>query len=145
MTFEKLRDRCTTLVQAALAAGAITDPVEWPNVKFAQPATGCWLRFTIQSGNSSPASLGTRTQQRKDTPLILILQVFVPIEGGSKRPYQIADALSQQMDLTTERTTAGTRKLTLSFETWSIEPIGATGGFQQFNLTLKGRAIDLPA
>jgi len=143
MTLAFIRERILTDLKTALETSPVVvaaAAVHWPNIRFQEPASGEWIRVTLQTGDTNPMALGDQENTRKRTTFVLLLQMFLPIETGTAKAYQALDKLSERMDFDQRVANNGTRKVTLRYRTWSIRESGEINGKQQFQLTLRGTA-----
>jgi len=148
MSLEAGRKAIMGSLEAAINAnGYSTEDIEWPNHKGpSQAHEARWWRISLQTGQTTPSSIGGAGQRRTLTPFILRIQLFLPEETGTKAAYDIVTQLgmgSQGMNYlqasSTDATITPNQKAVASFETWGLTPIGVTEGFAQFNLSIAGR------
>ena len=136
MSFDKTRERISTLVQAALTAEGITTPLQFPNVRFQQPEDGPWMRLNINMASTNPIAIGDASQRRRRTPAVVTIQFFEVENEGTKAAQQAADALSRQLDYANDTTVAGGERLTIYFRTIGITQVGSLNGFDQHNIQI---------
>lgn len=91
MSHEAARNLILTAWQAAWNSPSPgLFPVEFENLKFKRPTSGPWGRLSINPGETTPIAPGTKDSR---TPFILVLQVFIPENGGTLPAYRAADVL----------------------------------------------------
>lgn len=136
MSFKLLRARITTHIKDALAAETISEPIEYPNIRFNQPESGAWMRLTIVPGRTNPTAVGGASQRRRRTVAVVTVQVFIPEQEGTDRAYEICDALSRQLDYKREGTNdvPNNERLVINYRTFGITPAATNKGFSQHNL-----------
>jgi len=69
-----------------------TTPIRFDNVGFTPPSTS-WVSLEVWDGKSNKASLGTGSQMRRTTGTVFI-DVFTPLNDGSKPARELADQVS---------------------------------------------------
>lgn len=69
-----------------------TTPIRMDNVGFTPPNTS-WVSLEVWDGNSRKASMGTGIQLRRAIGTVMV-DVFTPLNGGSKPARVLADQVS---------------------------------------------------
>ena len=133
--WESVRSTATPTIAAAL--------IEIENQPFSQPSGQTWYRLTFRPGDTNRASLGGDKAMNR-TVFLLILQVFIPEQGGTKEAYQAADVMSgldgrqiSQEGLTVHFQTAGLSK-------GAIPKTTPGSGWEAFNVTIAGHYDSTP-
>jgi len=70
-------------------------PIAWGEVPFNQPASGIWVRVTINFGQGFQASLGSTPLEKQ--PGVCMVGVFVPKSGGTKPANDLADKAGEAL------------------------------------------------
>lgn len=92
MSFELLRSAVTGMfIEGYKITGNPFSPASYPNQPFVEPTSERWIRFSIQTGTTIPASIG---QTMSRTPGVLYIQIFIPTGQGSLPANQIADKIA---------------------------------------------------
>jgi len=111
-------------------------PVEYdgapqtPALKAAIEAKQSWVRCTIQHGNSSAPYKGSEPGIRRSG--LLQFQAFTPDNKGSRPAALLADSLAEHFQFYRD---AGLELLTAS-----VQRVGASDGWYQYNCTIPFRA-----
>lgn len=131
--------RTETTRQAVLAAwktgwlGAAAVPVQLPNQKFKQPATGPWGRLAINYGSSQSQAVGGTLKRQTCT---LELQLFSPEQTGTKSQTMAADLFGEIFDNLQLTPEAG---LLIEFEDAGTFPAGTVDGYDQIVVSISFR------
>ena len=156
MSLSATREGIATAINTAITAnGYSAEIIEWPNQRIAsQPVDSRWWRVVIQTGTTNPITIGGVGQRRTRTPFVVIIQIFLPENGGTKEAYEIADKLGkgtsgldyQRTAPITDATLTPNQIVYLNWETVGITFVGSTNGSSQFNISISGRsdAQDVP-
>lgn len=79
-------------MKAGWTAGpASTVAIRWPNVPWKQPDSGEWISFKLIPGDGEQKSLGSSKLERQFG--LVMVQVFVPKNKGTRRAYVLGDAV----------------------------------------------------
>ncbi|MEM7444292.1 MAG: phage tail terminator-like protein [Pseudomonadota bacterium] len=70
-------------------------PVAWPNHGFAVPSGAPWVRLTIVDGEARQASLGSPGANLHRHTGVIMVQVFVPIDSGTRTARELADEAAE--------------------------------------------------
>jgi hypothetical protein len=129
-------------------------PIEGRNRRGKRPTSGPWGRITLGFGTRNAVSIGgaSGANNRKRTPFVLTLQIFVPEHEGEAAAFLIAEQIMGPLDLLASNLTdiPSTTRLSVNFQTASFEPVGKVGGedegasgTEQFNSSISGHFDDL--
>jgi hypothetical protein len=128
MNTETARASITALFKAGwVGTLAASIPVEYPNQKFKQPASGHWARLSLQFGGRDSVAIGGA---RKRQVGILTLQIFAPEEAGTSTAYKAADLFASIVD---EKRLTPATGLLIEFENAGTAGPFTTKGFSQLN------------
>lgn len=94
---EALRVALTNHFVSTRQLAGLTMPVEIWNQPEHADQSGVWGRFSIVRGTRAPFAIGGGGGYKRQTGLVA-LQVFVPIEGGTKPASQALDSLIEMFD-----------------------------------------------
>jgi hypothetical protein len=114
-------------IRQELANNVTAYDIAWPNVSYTPTPGTPWLRFTITEGEAStPAFSGSGNVYRH--PGNVIVQVFVPANGGDGRARSIADTVAAVYR--GKRLTPGIR----FFDAPYVNTVGRDGDWYQVNV-----------
>lgn len=106
-----------------LSANWTATTIDWPNQKFVQPTATPWIRFSVVEGESTQITIGTTQEHR--VPGIIIIQMFMPKDSGSK-------TLDGYMD-TLDGLFTSKRIGIINCRSVSKSPVGIVGEWYQVN------------
>jgi hypothetical protein len=160
--FTLARERILTKFEEARASSADypTDaefPIEAPNRRFKKPASGPWGRLTLQFGERVQVSIGGSLgrKNRRRTPFVLTLQIFVPENAGESVAYDIAEQIMGPLDVVTDGVLTivpgNSWRVDTIFETSSLIQVGkaagdddeGAAGVSQLNASISGHFDDI--
>jgi len=70
-------------------------PVTWPNHGFAVPSATPWVRLTIVDGEARQASMGNPGANLHRHAGVIMVQVFVSIDSGTRTARELADQAAE--------------------------------------------------
>jgi len=120
----------TLATEAFLAVWNDRMPVLWPNDGRIKPPEAPWARFTIITGNTSNACIGGYMRR---TPIIFGVQIYLPMDRGTKAAYQAADALAA---LENQNYISPDTSTTLKTRTSTVIDGGVKDGYKIFAVTI---------
>lgn len=120
--------------QQAWTSGSLAGlSIDYQNHPFKQP-TSAWGRLTISCGKTTPQALGGPSRKVTRTPFILTLQLFIPINEGTKAAAAAADIMAKL-----DHTSTGSSTVTVRFETAGWEQVAKDeSSFVPFNISIAG-------
>lgn len=118
--FEQLRQ---TLTQHFQTEWNDYWPIEWQNQTDRIDKSSNWARFSIQEGDRDLASVGTRMTR---TYGVVFVQLFVPLESGTKTMAEAAGIVADALD---HRTFAPTAELTIETYAARCGPYRTDSGY----------------
>jgi hypothetical protein len=126
MSFEATR----VAIESRVQTNWTTTPIKFENVPFKE-TKDAYVALFILEGEGQQVSLGTPATRR--WPGVIIIQVFVPEDSGTKLAKTYADALAAIFDRV--QFSSGNSG-TISCRIPSVETVGAKDGWHQTNVTV---------
>lgn len=126
MSFEDTRKA----IESRLASNWTTTPIRFENVPFTETAVP-YVALFILDGEGKQISLGTPSLQRWAG--LIVVQIFVPQDTGTKTARTYADAIGAIFD---RQQFASGNSGTIRSRIPSIRRIGITHGWDQTNVTI---------
>lgn len=126
MSFEDAR----RAIETRLETNWTTTPIRFENVPF-QETMQPYVALFIRDGQGMQISLGTPALRR--WPAVIVVQIFVPQDIGTKLAKTYADSIAAIFDRAQFSSgNSGTIRCRIP----SIEPVGITHGWHQTNVTV---------
>lgn len=88
MSYADERDAICSRFEAHWASRT---PLAWPNRGFAVPPEREWIRLTILDGDTRQVSIGSPGANIHRHSGVIVIQVFVPIDSGTRTARDLAD------------------------------------------------------
>ncbi len=117
-------------IESRLQANWSTTPIKFENAPFAE-TTSAYVALYIRDGEGNQVSLGTPALRR--WPGLIIVQVFVPENTGTRKAREYADDIGPIFDRV-QFSSGGSG--TITCRTPSIDVIGLKFGWWQVNVTV---------
>lgn len=96
MSIEAARAHFSAAVTSAWNAQYPAIPISYENRKFAQSPQTAWMDFNIVTVDRSRKNVGVTRFVR--TEGLVVLEIYVPEDTGSKTLYEMADFIGQAME-----------------------------------------------
>jgi hypothetical protein len=126
---------------ASPAGAGAPFPLEYHNQPFTLPAAGPYGRLTLRTGETAPASVGSRHDR---TPAILALQIFLPEGSDFAVATRMRDTVRDFWRYKQLSATDGSGIVNhVDCEAVSLTESGAEKGYKQFNVWLNFRCDEL--
>ncbi len=117
-------------IETRLQANWSTTPIKYENAPFPEP-TAAYVALFIRDGEGNQISLGSPAVRR--WPGLIILQIFVPADTGTRKALEYADDLGPIFDRVQF---SDGESGTITCRTPSTQIIGSRHGWQQVNVTI---------
>jgi len=101
-----------------------------PALTQAMAAKSSWVRLTIQHGASFTAGIGSDPCVRRSG--LVMLQIFTPINSGSRPAAMLADSLAQHWEYWQQGN--------IETQAASVQRVGQDDDYYQYNVSLSFRA-----